>query len=77
MGADGYEPLGRSEKRGCAVAGLVGLASLFILFGVAALGDCPSDCSWGKDPLLNVLLPFGVITASVFFLVRWAVNRRS
>lgn len=77
MGADRYEALNRGEKWGCGLAALVGLAALFILFGVAALGDCPSECSWGKDPLLNVLLPFGAITALVFFVVRWAINRGS
>ena len=75
MAAGRYEGLSRADRLGCGVAGLVGIPILFLLFGLAALGDCASDCNWGKDPVLNVLLPFVAITAAVFFAVRWLVRR--
>jgi hypothetical protein len=76
MAGSKYEALNQGEKWGCGLAGLVGIPTLFILFGLAALGHCASECGWGNHPFFNVLLPFVAVTASVFFAVRWAINRR-
>ena len=76
MGADDYEGLDRGEKWGCGVAALVGFPTFFILYSLAALGHCEPECTWGKDPLLNVVLPSAAVTVLAFLLVRWAVNRR-
>lgn len=75
MVRDRYQALNRGERWGCGLAALVGIPTLFVLFSVAALGDCSSECSWGQDPFFNVLLPFVAITGLIFLAVRWAVNR--
>ena len=74
MMGSSYETSRRGEKWGSAIAGIVGISTLVILFGLVALGHCASGCSWGKHPALDVLLPAAAVTASVF-AVRWARSR--
>jgi hypothetical protein len=77
MPDDGYDGLSRGQRWGCAVALLMGASSFLFLSLLDALGDCAPNTSCEKGLWTYVLLPSIAISAIVFFVVRWVIDRQN
>lgn len=76
MREENYEGLDAGERWGCGVSGLLGAVCFMFLLSLDALGDCAPDTRCTKGFLTNVLLPTLLLTAAVFFGLRWLVSAR-
>lgn len=75
MSKDSYEGLSRGQRWGCIAALLIGASLFLFLSFIDALGDCAPDIPCRKGLWSYVLLPSIALSAIVFFVVRWIVNR--